>query len=57
LSEGVFPSDILKEFPSFYENYKNKILTCHFKHITKQTENKFQENISDTFINNVSVSN
>jgi hypothetical protein len=57
LSEGVFSSDILKEFPSFYENYNDRIMYYHFKYVTKQTENKFQENISDTFINNVSILN
>jgi hypothetical protein len=58
LNDGViFPWEILKDNPSFYENYKDKILTCHLKHITIQTENKFQKNISDTFINNVSISN
>jgi hypothetical protein len=35
LSKEVFSSDILKEFPSFYENYKDKILTYHLKYITK----------------------
>jgi hypothetical protein len=29
----------------------------HFKYVTKLTDNKFQENISNTFINNDSVSN
>jgi hypothetical protein len=57
LNNAVFPFDILKEFPSFYEKNNDKIMCYHFKYVTKLTENKFQENISDTFINNVSISN
>jgi hypothetical protein len=57
LSQGIFPCDILKEFPSFYENYNDKIMYFHFKYVTKLTENKFQENIFYKFINNLSISN
>jgi hypothetical protein len=58
LNQGViFPFDILKDSPSFYETYKDKIMCFHFKYVTKLTENKFHENISDTFVNNVSISN
>jgi hypothetical protein len=53
LNDGViFPCDILKEFPSFYKNHNDKIMCYHFKYLTNLSENKFQENISDTFILN-----